>query len=191
MKPHLFTVPVIVLLASCSSKPAPRVVVVGPESSGKVMNRGEAATVRHPETIKAYPVGRYVEPRHKGVMHEAHTLYRVEQTPRWNLARPAGAVTTPALPLSRASTPSGSELTVELNRQRQATQAVMQSGQVVSDKLAEMTAALEGNRVLAEQNAAVREELHATRLRLEALEKEMRSRPASAPASSPPEEEPW
>lgn len=196
MKPfHLFIL-AVALLPSCASKPKQRVVTVGPEDSGRLLNRGETAAVRHPEAIIAYPVGRYVEPRRRGIMHEAHTVYRVEKTPRWNLARPAGARTTPIAtpPPSRsaAAVPSGSEIAVELNRQRQATQAVIQSGQVVSDKLADMTAALQQNRVLAEQNAAVRKEIEATRLRLEALEKEVQSRPAATPIPDPKAgEEPW
>ena len=179
------------LLASCASKPAQRIVPVTPEMSGRVLKRGETASVRHPEVIKAYPVGRYVEPRKRGVMHEAHTLYRVESSPKWNLTRPSGPPTIPT-PVATASRPSGNELTVELNRQRQATQAVIQGGQIVSGKLTEMTEALQQNRVLAEQNAAMRKELQDTRQRLESLEDEMRSRLPDASKSAPATDDiPW
>ncbi len=192
MKAFLFTIPIIVLMASCASKPAQRIVPVGPESSGRVLPRGETVNVRHPEVIKAYPVGRYVEPRKRAVMHEAHTIYRVESTPRWNLTRPQGSVAPSALPPPRASGPAGNELTVELNRQRQATQAVMQSGQIVSDKLTAMTAALEQNRILAAQNAAIQEELRSTKRRLEALEDEIRSKPFdAAKPDANPDDDPW
>lgn len=190
MKPFLFAIPIVMLLASCASKPAQRIVPVTPEMSGRTLKRGETASVRHPEVIKAYPVGRYVEPRKRGVMHEAHTLYRVESSPKWNLTRPSGPHTIPA-PATAASKPSGSGLTVELNRQRQATQAVIQGGQVVSEKLTEMTAALQQNRVLAEQNAAMRKELQATQQRLETLEDEMRSRLPATPQSAPETDAPW
>ena len=191
MKPFFFAIPIVMLLASCASKPAQRIVPVTPEMSGRVLKRGETASVRHPEVIKAYPVGRYVEPRKRGVMHESHTLYRVESSPKWNLTRPAGPPTIPA-PATAASKPSGSELTVELNRQRQATQAVIQGGQVVSDKLTEMTAALQQNRVLAEQNATMRKELQTTRQRLETLEDEMRSRLPAIPQPVPEKDDlPW
>lgn len=133
------------------------------------------AHVRLGETIKAYPVGRYAEPRRKGIMHEAHTIYRVEQSPRWNLTRPTGTATIPVT-TTPASAASRNELTVEINRQRQATQAVIQGGQAVTDKLSEMTAALQQNRLLAEQNAVMRKELQNTQQRLEALEDEMLSR---------------
>ena len=191
MKPFFFAIPVVMLLASCASKPAQRIVPVTPEMSGRILKRGETASVRHPEAVKAYPVGRYVEPRKRGVMHEAHTIYRVESSPKWNLTRPSGPPTIPA-PATTASKPSGNELTVELNRQRQATQAVIQGGQIVSDKLTEMTAALQQNRVLAEQNATMRKELQATRQRLETLEEEMRSRLPATPQSAPTTDDlPW
>lgn len=191
MKPFLFAIPFVLLLASCASKPAQRVVPVTPEMSGRPLKRGETASVRHPEVIKAYPVGRYVEPRKRGVMHESHTIYRVESSPKWNLTRPSGPPTIPA-PASTASKPSGSELTVELNRQRQATRAVIQGGQVVSDKLTEMTSALQQNRVLAEQNTTMRKELQATRQRLETLEDEMRSRLPDIPKPTPEKDDlPW
>lgn len=179
------------LLASCASKPAPRVVPVTPEMSGRTLKPGETVSVRHPEVIKAYPVGRYTDPRRRGVMHESHTIYRVESSPKWNLTRPRGTSTIP-IPTTADSKPSGSELTVELNRQRQATQAVIQGGQVVSDKLTEMTAALQQNRVLAEQNAAMRKELQDTRQRLETLEGEMRSRLLDLPKpTSEKDDLPW
>lgn len=191
MKPSILAIPIVMLLASCASKPAQRVVPVTPEMSGRILKRGETASIRHPEVIKAYPVGRYTDPRRRGVMHESHTIYRVESSPKWNLTRPSGPLTIP-VPASTASKPSGSELTVELNRQRQATQAVIQGGQVVSDKLTEMTAALQQNRVLAEQNAAMRKELQNTRQRLETLEEEMRSRlPGTPPSASPTDDIPW
>lgn len=191
MKPFFFAIPVVMLLASCASKPAQRIVPVTPEMSGRTLKRGETASVRHAEVIKAYPVGRYVDPRKRGVMHEAHTLYRVEASPKWNLTRPSGPSTIPTL-TTATSKPSGSELTVELNRQRQATQAVIQGGQVVSDKLTEMTAALQQNRVLAEQNATMRKELQDARQRQETLEDEMRSRLPDIPQPVPEKDDmPW
>lgn len=187
MKPLLFAIP-IAMLASCASKPQQRIVPITPEMSGRTLKRGETASVRHGEVVKAYPVGRYAEPRKPGVMHEAHTIYRVERSPQWNLTRPSGPPAIPA-PATAASQPSGSELTVELNRQRQATQAIIQGGQIVSDKLTEMAAALQQNRVLAEQNAAMHKELQDTRQRLETLEKKVSEPPTPAPA--PLSDDPW
>ncbi|MFA7185272.1 MAG: hypothetical protein WC082_10280, partial [Victivallales bacterium] len=35
--------------------------------------------------MRAYAVGRYIDPNRRTVMHEQHTVYREEQSPRWNL----------------------------------------------------------------------------------------------------------
>ena len=40
--------------------------------------------IRTPETVKAYPVGRYTDPNFPEEMHERHTLYRREQSADWN-----------------------------------------------------------------------------------------------------------
>lgn len=191
MKPSTLVIPIVMLLASCASKPAQRIVPVTPEMSGRTLKRGETASIRHPEVIKAYPVGRYTDPRRRGVMHESHTIYRVESSSKWNLTRPSGSPTIP-IPTTAVSPGSQNELTVELNRQRQATQAVIQGGQVISVKLTEMTAALQQNRVLAEQNAAMHKELQVTRQRLETLEDEMRTRLPAIPKPAPQKDDlPW
>ncbi len=97
--PSLLMKPLPIFLAlfavSCASK-TPPVVKVEP-SPGRHLSRAESDRVRLPETIKAYPLGRYADPNHRGVMHEAHTIYRVETTPKWNLAG-RGRTTTPVTP---------------------------------------------------------------------------------------------
>jgi hypothetical protein len=54
----------------------------------------EMPEVRTPETVKAYPVGRYTDPNFSNEMHERHTLYRREQTADWNY-RPSQPQTLP------------------------------------------------------------------------------------------------
>jgi hypothetical protein len=59
-----------------------------PETGGKVEEQptvGETG-VRVPEKIKAYAVGRYVDPADPNVMHERHVVYRKEASPVWNTA---------------------------------------------------------------------------------------------------------
>ncbi|MBO4632799.1 MAG: hypothetical protein J5858_12820, partial [Lentisphaeria bacterium] len=41
--------------------------------------------IRSSPVMRAYAIGRYVDPNRKSVMHEQHTIYREEQSPRWNL----------------------------------------------------------------------------------------------------------
>ena len=41
--------------------------------------------IRSNPVMRSYAIGRYVDPNRKSVMHEQHTIYREEQSPRWNL----------------------------------------------------------------------------------------------------------
>ena len=41
--------------------------------------------IRSNPVMRSYAVGRYIDPNRKSVMHEQHTVYREEQSPRWNL----------------------------------------------------------------------------------------------------------
>lgn len=190
MKPSFLILLPAFLLAACASK-TPPVVTVRPQPEGQTLNRSQARGVRHAEVVKAYPLGRYVDPHSRRVMHEAHTVYRVEATPQWNLAK---AGRSPSIPrhASSSAEPTRSELLVELNRQREATKAVTQSGEAVSAKLSELGSALQQNRVLAEQNTAMRRELQATQQRLQAIERQLLERPLSTPEAVPDtEDDPW
>lgn len=192
--PHLLMKPLPLLLAlfavSCASK-TPPVVKVEP-TPGRHLSRAESDRVRLSETIKAYPLGRYADPNRRGVMHEAHTIYRVKTTPKWNLAG-RERTSTPATPTTARAELSPNELLVELNRQREATKFVMQSGQTVSGKLTDLATLFQQNqRTLAEQNADIRTELKATRKRLETLERKVAEPPAPAPGASPlSDDAPW
>lgn len=176
------------LAVSCANKTPP--VVTVESSPGRHLNRSESGSVRSPEKIKAYPLGRYADPNQRGVMHEAHTIYRVETTPKWNLA--GKGRTTPPVPTNAAHGElSRNELLVELNRQREATKAVMQSGDSVSTKLGDLASTLQRNQqTLAEQNAGILRELQTTRERVETLERKASEQPA--PETSPAvEDDPW
>lgn len=150
-----------------------------------ILPASRVAAVRFPELVKAYPIGRYVEPNNRRVMHEAHTIYRVESDSRWNLRQGVpGAVG--AGPVQKVSDTTRSDrlerddLFVELSRQKQATQAVMEGGRNVSEKLSEVVDALRRIKSVAEQNARLLREVEGTKARLETLEARL---PAALPAS--------
>ncbi len=63
--------------------------------------------IRTPETVKAYPVGRYTDPNFPEEMHERHTLYRREQSTDWNY-RPSQPHALPLGPVVAVSNPSPS-----------------------------------------------------------------------------------
>jgi len=166
----VFIVPCL-FLSACASRSAPSRVMIRPVSSSS-MDAKPAARVRSAETLKAYPLGRYIDPNNSKIMHEAHTLYRVESTAHWNL-RPSAAEGFPARyhrdsALADASTRG--ELLVELNRQKQTTAAVVQGNQAVSGRLNELLQKVQEGGHWAEQNARLEQELASTKVRLEQLE---------------------
>src|SRR5471032_1836052 len=71
------------LLVGCASSNPPIVNVSGGPLPQKHPT-SDTASVRTPEQLKAYPVGRYEDPSDPDVMHEGHTVYRAESSPDWN-----------------------------------------------------------------------------------------------------------
>ena len=69
------------------------------------ISRKDTPEVRTPETVKAYPVGRYTDPNYPEGMHERHTLYRREESPDWNY-RPNTPYALPMGPTVAKSDPS-------------------------------------------------------------------------------------
>ena len=62
------------LLAGCASS-QPSTISVGPEALPQKPELADTSSVRTPEQLKAYPVGRYEDPNDPNVMHEGHTVY--------------------------------------------------------------------------------------------------------------------
>ncbi len=68
----------LLFLSACST--APR-LALRPQSPPAATDN---STVRYPEVIHAYHVGRYADPNDGLVMHEQHVVYRVEENTRWD-----------------------------------------------------------------------------------------------------------
>lgn len=189
----------VLLLAGCASKRAPSVAVRPRAVSGTTLPSEGIESVRYAENIKAYPLARYVDPNNRRLMHEAHTIYRVVTTPRWNLhsnqlaAVQRGPATRTSNTVSETA-PARDELIVELNRQKEATKAVIQGSQTVSQKLGQLGESVQQTKQVAAENVILRREVDATQQRLNALEGELRrqkqSRPSS-PAEDPSEKSDW
>ena len=62
----------LVLLTACASQPKPHVRAI----PGTVLPSEGVESVRYSENIKAYPIGRYIDPNDTLVMHERHTNLR-------------------------------------------------------------------------------------------------------------------
>ncbi len=76
----------LLTLSLCSACASRKAVKSEPIATipGTTLSRKSMPQVRTPETVKAYPVGRYTDPQYPDEMHERHTVYRREQSPDWN-----------------------------------------------------------------------------------------------------------
>ena len=181
MRTYLFIA--IIFLTGCASKPKPRVVQMPSPVSGTVLPSQGIESIRYSENLKAYPVGRYVDPNSNLVMHERHTVYRVETTAKWNL-HPGGPVTVPLGPPlgvidpARHNVPVNAEVIVEVNKQKAATQTLLDQGAKFDQSLSQLSGAFQVTKQLGEQNLQLRQELTTTQKRLDALEQELRKKHA-------------
>lgn len=99
--------------------------------------------VRVGETLKAYPLGRYIDPSDPNVMHEAHTIYRREAAANWNLnpnaptVIPLGPVLAVADPV-RAPNPLPAELEQKLGEQNKLMVALIEQNEALAAELAKL-----------------------------------------------------
>jgi hypothetical protein len=176
-----FLIP-FVILAGCSS---PRIVRMPPAVPGTTLSPDEMESVRYSENVKAYPVGRYVDPNNGFVMHEQHIIYRVETTPKWNLhpnGSPAVSFGPPMAIIDAAkyNAPVNAEVIAEVNKQKAATQALLDNGARFNQSLSQLAGAFQVVKQVDEQNLQLKRELIITQKRLDALEDELRNKPADS-----------
>jgi len=197
------------LLASCASKevqlpddplaiPTPEQepayiptyskTVVGGWPRGRAIDPYDKSRVRLDEEVHAYHVGR-LPSRDRREMHEAHTVYRVEQDARWDTRLPATPMDSRGVVLgivepSRSEVPSNTLI----EQERQSLVAKTQSLTVTMAKLATLQKDLEKKRLAFEEaekeskeiqtylsntiqeRDQARTELEQTKVRLEELE---------------------
>jgi hypothetical protein len=177
MKHSLVIIPLILLSACASKKP---VVVQMPRSvPATVMASDDMDSVRYGENLKAYSIGRYIDPNDDLVMHEAHTVYRVETTARWNL-HPNGPAMIPGGPVvgiidpAHRDSPVTPEIAAEVARQKAATQAMLEQGQRISQVLTQFSKAITVTAQVAGTNAQLQNQVIITQNRLELLEDKFR-----------------
>jgi hypothetical protein len=168
----------LILLSACASR-KPVIVQMPRSAPATVLPAVNLESVRYGETIKAYPMGRYVEPNNRLVMHEAHTVYRVETTAKWNL-HPNAPVALPGGPVvhiidpARQASPLTPEIVAEVNKQKTATQTVIEHGNRMNQALTQLSQSVTATRQIAEENAQLKLEVNSTKQRLEALEDQFR-----------------
>lgn len=191
MKRILICLPLIILPACASKKPV--VVKMPPTVPGTVLTTADMESVRYGENLKAYPIGRYIDPNNGLVMHEAHTIYRVETTAKWNLHPnvypyapgnlPGGPVVGIIDPAHKDSlvTP---EIAAEVARQKALTQVLMAQNQQMNQALNQLAKVLPATVQVAGENAQLKVQELANERRLELLEDQFRKEGAQQQTES-------
>lgn len=130
------------------------------------------SAIRYPEIIRAYHVGRYVDPNDDLIMHERHAVYRVEENARWDFH--PDTVCGSAFPMPRnaafSPTPANDAVLAEVNAQRLATGKIMLEARTLSVALAQFQAALQQAKTNLQETALLRAKVNDMRKRLDALE---------------------
>lgn len=177
----------LLLLSACASNHKPTVLNMPRTIPGTTLPSDGIESVRYSENIKAYNVGRYVDPNSRLVMHERHVAYRVETTAKWNLHpnAPATVALGPAVQIidpARKDGPTTAEVIAEVNRQKAATQTVIDQGKRLNDTLTQISSALDASKQVADQNRQLKTEIDLTKQRLNLLEAEIRDQQRESPA---------
>jgi hypothetical protein len=176
----------LILLSACASK-KPVVVQMPPAVSGTTLTTADTESVRYSENLKAYPIGRYIDPNDGLVMHEAHTIYRVETTAKWNLhpdVYPYAPGNLPGGPVvgiidpAHEDSPITPEVIAEIERQKAATQVLIAQGQRMNQAVNQLSKVLPATSQVAEENAQLKAQALATERRLELLEDQFRKQQA-------------
>ena len=162
----------LLLLSACSTSPK---LTLRPLPSSPVEN----ASVRYPEVVRAYHFGRYVDPSDDLVMHEQHTVFRVEENTRWSLrtATMGGvgvSATTMVTPRDSAFSPLpvNDAVLAEVNAQKLATIQMMMQTRTLSAALGQFQTALAQTKTNLQETAVLRAAVSDMKHRLDALEAE-------------------
>ena len=160
----------LVFVASCASRPQ---LVVRPAPPAAVE---PVEAVRYSEVVRAYYVGRFVDPNHPETMNEQHPVYRIETSARWNL-HPGAANTVnllnPPPDVAFAPPPTNDAVIAEMNRQREATERVMSEAVRLSRSYEELQNIFSQMKTVARNNALLGARVATTEQRVTDFGKEL------------------
>jgi hypothetical protein len=160
----------LVFVASCASRPQ---LVVRPAPPAAVE---PVEAVRYSEVVRAYYVGRFVDPNHPETMNEQHPVYRIETSARWNLhPGPANTVNllNPPPDAAFAPPPTNDAVIAEMNRQREATERVMSEAVRLSRSYEELQNIFSQMKTVARNNALLGARVATTEQRVTDFGKEL------------------
>lgn len=171
----------LVFVASCASRPQ---LVIRPAPPAAVE---PVEAVRYSEVVRAYYVGRFVDPNHPETMNEQHPVYRIESSARWNLH--PGPTTTanllnPPPDAAFAPPPTNDAVTAEMNRQREATERVMSEAVRLSQSYGELQKVFSEMKTVARNNALLGARLANTEQRVADFGKELEKLSATPAAQT-------
>ena len=171
-------------LAACSSAEKPRAVRMS-SVPGTMLPSSRMESVRYAENIKEYPLGRYIDPNDAHVMHEAHPIYRVESTAKWNL-HPNAPVRVPMGPAvalvdpAEKPAPTNDEIRLEMQRQKAITKEMTDQQDRLNAYIGQLHNAVDKTKSVAAQNVELKTELQQTKARLQEMETKNTSNQAIA-----------
>jgi hypothetical protein len=160
----------LVLVASCASRPQLGFRPLSPPPVETL------EAVRYGEVIRAYHLGRYVDPNHPETMNEQHPAYRIEASARWNLhpgSSQVASLLNPPPDAAFASPPTNDVVVAELNRQREVTARVMQEAARLVKSYGELQAVVVEMKNVARNNAFFGARLTLTEQRVAEFGKEL------------------
>jgi hypothetical protein len=166
----------LLFVASCASRPHLTVHPLPPPAVGPV------EAVRYGEVVRAYHVGRSVDPDHPETMEEAHPVFRIELSARWNL-HPGSLETAnrlnPPPDAAFGPPPTDDVVIAEMNRQRETTALVMQQAARLAQSYNELQKVFVEMKNVARDNAILGARLVNTEQRVAEFEKELQKITAS------------
>jgi len=171
----------LVFVASCASRPQLAVRPAPPAAVAPV------ESVRYGEVVRAYHVGRQIDPNHPEMMAEEHPVYRVEVSSRWNLhpgSPNAANLLNPPPDAAFAPPPTNDVVIAEMNRQRETTALVMQQAVRLAQSYQELQKIFGEMKTVAQNNALLNARLTATERRVADFEKELQKATAAPPPAT-------
>ena len=174
-----------VLVVSCASRPNPHVMVRPlPPPAVEPLE-----SVRYPEVVRGYHVGRYVDPNHPLAMHEGHPVYRVEASAHWNLHPgplcPADTnLLNPPPDAAFSPPPVNDAVIAEIGRQREATERVINEARRLARSHEELQYVIQQMQTTVTNQVQLGSRLAETEHRVAQFEKDLQ-RLSNPPSASP------
>ena len=164
----------VIGLIGCASKP---VIYYQVPANNKVAIAQPTENInglRFPENVKAYPLGRYRDPRNPRVMHERHLAYRVEQDASWDYS-PNRSFVIPLGKVEAVSQPNSTSFfksalnEVETKKQQDHNALLIEQNKMLSQKLDKVEEENKQINQLAQENHKLQKELNQVRIETQNL----------------------